>query len=550
MRKIAALAALLAALTFTACTSDDVANNGETDEGQPITISLAIAADDAGAASTSSTRRQTRASSWSYDKDYTEGEGIYSWFVVMVRLNDDKSGTVEKYYASSTVDLTATAPDYRSNLKEDGIDDKVETTTGKVVFYNFANLSPEEVCTAAGLSTTDIKTAGTALSADQLAALDNATYALNGNGFDPTATRTDAADNHLKGIPMSGRQAVTLSWKEHYNQKLTLWVVRMLAKIEVKFTNSTGYDVTITKVGLSPLTKNSSDNSNASNLYLLPNYTPSVSRVSELKASDETTQKPHLVVTEGSVATTTDYAYEPTNISIDNNGTTTCTFYVNESDIQYGDNIGFGEFFLNVGLTYTDSETSEVVKKNQRYALITDNTDGEWSYIARNDRRTIPVTLQDYKLTLVPYDYPPIGVLPSSVQGDDGTFTCTFHAGGDFHLVPKVTKYSTSATVAVTMSNATWKNLHLENQDGTRIEDANGDPAWSTLFSTTPVWASQWETSDGNTYNETGDYIHGTFQYGLTANYTSRHRLTVQISDGTTARTFLSPVIIKYEYEP
>lgn len=547
MRFLSLLAALLAALTFTACTSDDVANNGETDEGQPITISLAIAADDAGAASTSSTRRQTRATSWSYgnDKDYTEGEGIYSWFVVMVRLNSDKSGTVEKYYSSSTVDLTADAPDYRSNLKEDDVADKVETTTGNVVFYNFANLSPEEVCTAAGLTTTDIKTAGTALSATQLTALDNATYALDGNGFDPTATRTDAARNHLKGIPMSGRQAVTLTWKEHYNQKLTLWVVRMLAKVKLQFTNSTGYDVKVRSLSFGRLTANYSQ-SQAPNIYLLPNHTPNVSRVSELGVSDTITQKPRIVDNPPGQYYNT--SSESGLATIANGETEDYTFYVNESDIKLYDGFGFGEFDITLSLAYSDPTTGTAVgeKSNVRYTLISNNENYEWSYIARNDYRTIPITLQDYKLTLVPYDYPPIGVLPSSVQGDEGTFTCTFHAGGDFHLVPKVTKYSTGATVAVSTTYKNWENLgYYSGSDA--VSSSSSTAEASAIFTTVPVWADVW--TDGNTYSESGANIHGTYRYDLTANYTSLHRLTVVVkpTDGSVAaRTFRAPVILKY----
>lgn len=553
MRFLSTLAALVAALLFAACSSDDTPT-APTNEGQPITLHLTLAAANGDEASTVKTR-----SSWSYesDDDYAEGEGLYSWLVLMVRPVTTSgavtSYTIEKIFSSNTT-LTGATPTYRSNLKEDPVATGLQTTTGACIFYNFANISSDEVIAATNGSITAL-TEGASLTTTQLSALDAATYAISGNGYDPTTTRTytnsDGTADTLKGIPMSGRQEVDLNWTDHYQQTLTLWVVRMLAKMELQFTNATGGDVSVTSVSLSPLTANPG-NTTRQNVKLLPNYTPQSNAL-----TTTTTQLPRLNTTDGSDLDTETYTYTyaaDAPLAIKSGEKGTLSFYVNESYAKYGDTYGYGQFLLTVNLKLADGTTT-----SQRYAFLTENADNdgiaEWNYIARNDHRVIPITLQNYKLSLVPYDYPPIGVLPSSAQEQDGTFTCTFHAGGDFHLVPTVTKYSTGEVVPISVgqdsngaAKATWENLSYYR--GTSATDASATTVeGSAIYSTLPVWASLWTNADGNAHYETGDYVHGTFQYGLTSSYTSLHRLTVNIApaDGSLpARTFIAPVILKY----
>jgi hypothetical protein len=105
----------------------------------------------------------------------------------------------------------------------------------------------------------------------------------------------------------------------------------------------------------------------------------------------------------------------------------------------------FNHFFLKIKLA---GEAEE------RYVLIDDKgsttaDDNKWDYIARNDYRIIPIVIDDYKLELVPYDFPAIGVYPASVKEiEDDLYEMTFHDYGHFHLVPKVTKTSDNTTIA------------------------------------------------------------------------------------------------------
>ena len=132
------------------------------------------------------------------------------------------------------------------------------------------------------------------------------------------------------------------------------------------------------------------------------------------------------------------------------------TFYINESaQPANADHL----FFLTVELENNDyryalvssgTNTGLTVNKtgggNNEDPTQTPVTDAKrtenWDYIARNDYRIIPIVLDDYKLEIVPYDFPAIGVYPVSVSTVDENahlYEFLFHDYGHFHLVPKVT---------------------------------------------------------------------------------------------------------------
>ena len=81
-----------------------------------------------------------------------------------------------------------------------------------------------------------------------------------------------------------------------------------------------------------------------------------------------------------------------------------------------------------------------------------------WNSFARNEYSIIPITLDDYKLKIEVVDYPPIGVYPAAVTGDEGSFTCTFHAGSDFQIIPTLTKYSDGNTADFTIESITQQS--------------------------------------------------------------------------------------------
>jgi len=183
------------------------------------------------------------------------------------------------------------------------------------------------------------------------------------------------------------------------------------------------------------------------------------------------------------------------------------TFYVNESAAPTNE---FKRFFLKIKL---QGETE------QRYVLIDDaNTTGKtgsWNYIARNDYRIIPIVLDDYKLDIIPYDFPAIGVYPASVKEEDGLYTINFHDYGHFHLLPVVKKMSNNSVVPFTAttpdySSTTWglvKNTFSDSwgtwTDATKETTGDGSFYRSGYSVTPPVDGDEvggfpvWYVNDG-----------------------------------------------------
>jgi hypothetical protein len=161
------------------------------------------------------------------------------------------------------------------------------------------------------------------------------------------------------------------------------------------------------------------------------------------------------------------------------NATREVTFYINECKTGT-------DFNLTIGL-------GDATNTNEyRYALIdskgaTAADDDKWDYIARNDYRIIPIVLDDYHFEIIPYDFPPIGVYPVSVSEIDDVnhiYNFTFHDYGHFHLLPRVTKGSTSTT-------------------DVKYNEGSGD-----YWTLNTDWAGSWSTydvKDGTAY-PTGNY--------------------------------------------
>lgn len=274
-----------------------------------------------------------------------------------------------------------------------------------------------------------------------------------GNNFDPN--KEEGNGFGCKGIPMSNMQTA-ISVNDN-TEKINLVVVRMLAKIELQIYNDKASDVTIESITLTDVTQNEGDY-----LKLFPKYNSS-SNANNMDAVHGDIQPNLIENPETDVVavdlTTVDKVLSATTNSYANRGEPkVITFYVNESKTPKQSPNDFAHFFLKIKL---QGEAEE------RYVLIDDrgktvNDKGEtvaddikWNYIARNDYRIIPIVLDDYKLDIIPYDFPAIGVHPASVKEEDGIYTINFHDYGHFHLLPKVTKYSDKTIVPYGASSTT-----------------------------------------------------------------------------------------------
>ncbi len=454
------LAAALSMLT--ACSSDDAAQGGgETLDNGSIKIHLRVAAAGSG------TMR-----AWADNASATTEEMMNVWTVVAVNTADNK---VAKIYAckpsgepDQEIDVIAELP-----------------SAGSYRFYSFANMSPKVVMNLlniAGSGTASnmrdggtsyetnpptgggndndnnsalgtVTNNGEATDVDDFITNDN-TYGKNklcdieftestvtaasveakevnvaGNNFNLTTHNGFGAT----GIPMSNVQTKTVS----DGSNVELVVIRMMAKIELQVYNDKGSDVTVESFTLTDVTTNSDGN-----LKLLPSLSDAGHDVMTIPTHGDISPNLGTSTSKGDIKL---YPNGNGTVSASANNTTTgapkkFTFYVNESVRPTN---AFNHFFLKIKL---DGEAEE------RYVLIDDKgsttaDDNKWDYIARNDYRIIPIVLDDYKLDMIPYDFPAIGVYPASVKEEDGIYTINFHDYGHFHLQPVVKKVSDSSVV-------------------------------------------------------------------------------------------------------
>lgn len=472
-----ALVGLLAA-----CSSDDIA------EEQPNGTDVATLTLRIGTANGHTVTR-ARTTDWDDKNNAQDEEMMNIWVVILTNT----SGTVQK--------CIACAPAAGAEREIDDVAEKLPAAD--YIAYSFANISVAKVCELLGLTAPasippltstpqEITVTGTVT----LASAQAKTATINGNNFSPT----DDNGFGSAGIPMSNVQTIAST-----ETSKDLIVVRMLAKMEISIKNETGAPLTVTSIKLSDITKNTSDN-----LLLLPKWTTTTGK-DLMPVAQHGDLQPNLNGKPGT---------EEMVVTVDENlakdATITKTFYINETakpDVSKTN--AFQRFILTVE---TKSEGKEV---EQRFVLIDDqnaadeashNLNGEdvktpagkWDYIARNDYRIIPVVLDDYRLELVPYDFPAIGVYPASVKEEDGRFTINFHDYGHFHLVPYVTKISTGESVpffngeGTAPTTASWQLLPTS--------DTNNTPSFASSWKTWKTYTklNGTELPSGNTANTQG----------------------------------------------
>ena len=421
-------ALILMVLAFlSACSTDSadpiLGGSGGDNQGDKVTVHMTL--------STASSSG-TRATLWNEGVD---AENMKSWVVAFVKDNKVVSFAENK-------DVSAD-----KRIKDDVIiKNLVKGETYQV--YSFANLTAAEL----------------GIANDETVDFDSKNWKMNGNGFN-----VNAAD--CKGIPMSNKQEVKVD-ASGKTDKTDLWVVRMLAKITLKFKNPSSTPLVINDITISDITKNSNENGDKENIKLLPNHTDA--------DNDQVVCTPNLV----GQAATDSYTYtlsSPKTIAANTTDYTKeneISFYVNES--AAGNTSKY--FIINLN-------TSAGVK---RYALFQD-----WTTIARNDHHILPISLDDYKLKFDVQSFSAIGLYPSIK--DNGTtlsYTC-YYPEEEFHIQPKVVKASDDTDVSGTIdyANVKWE---LIQEEGMADATAAKDNA-KKVFKILPKW------------DATTGYFEGTF---------------------------------------
>lgn len=449
IKTIMALLVLTMLATFTACSPDDSSMSDNPGGGSKngFTIHLKLSTSAAGSIGQAAPHSRTLTPEWESGSD---AENMKSWFVVLTRC-DKVVQTIEK----TQVDA--------QHAEEDEVTLE-NVAPGTYQVYSFANIDKTQLGTLTSGSDVDFK---------------NKKYKMNGNGFDAS----------LSGIPMSNEQTLTVN-RDGTTDKKKLWVVRMLAKVTLRFKNPSTTDLVINDITISDITKNSKDNADADNIMLLPKHSDA--------DNDQVTCSPNLV----GQAATDNYTYKLSPAVTIPAGTTDykeISFYVNES--AAGNTSKY--FIINLN-------TSAGVK---RYALFQD-----WTTIARNDHHILPIKLDDYKLTFDVQAFTAIGLYPSIT--DNGTtlsYTC-YYPEEEFHIQPKVVKADDSAiSGSIDNANVKWDLIQENGMANAAAATANAHKVFKVL----PSW------------NTTTGYFEGTFNDDAADKQSALYEVSVPVPGET-----------------
>lgn len=441
-------ALILMVLAFLSACSTDSADpiqggSGGDNQDNKVTVHMTLST-----APSSGTRATL---SWN---DGVDEENMKSWVVAFV-----KDGKVVSFAENKDVSAD-------KRIQDDVIiKNLVKDETYQV--YSFANLTATEL----------------GIAKDATVDFDSKNWKMNGNGFVVTTN----------GIPMSNKQTVKID-ASGKPDKTELWVVRMLAKVTLKFKNPSKTDLVINDITISDITKNSSENGDKENIKLLPNHTDA--------DHDQVVCTPNLV----EQAVTESYRYtlsSPKTIAANTSDYTKeneISFYVNES--KAGNTSKY--FIINLN-------TSTGI---QRYALFKD-----WTTIARNDHHILRISLDDYKLKFDVQSFSAIGLYPSIT--DNGTtlsYTC-YYPEEEFHIQPKVVKASDDSEVSGTIdyTQVTWE---LIQEDGMTDEAAAKDNA-KKVFKILPKW------------DATTGYFEGTFNDDAADKQQALYKVSVPVPGET-----------------
>lgn len=436
-------ALILMVLAFmTACSTDSAdpiqGDSGGVNRGDKVTVHMTLST-----ASSSGTRATL---SWN---DGIDAENMKSWVVAFVKDNKVVSFAENNNVSDG------------NRIKDEVTIKDLPKEEATYQVYSFANLTATEL----------------GISKDATVTFDDKKWKMDGNGFDVTT----------KGIPMSNKQEVTI---DAYGKPSIseLWVVRMLAKVTLKFKNPSKTDLVINDITISDITKNSSKNGDKENIKLLPNHTDA--------DKDQVVCTPNLV----GQAATENYTYKlssPKTIKAgtDYNTENEISFYVNES--AAGNTSKY--FIINLN-------TSAGVK---RYALFKD-----WTTIARNDHHILPISLDDYKLKFDVQSFTAIGLYPSIT--DNGTtlsYTC-YYPEEEFHIQPIVVKADDSKVSGnIDYTNVKWELIQEDGMSDATAAKKNA----SLVFKTLPSW------------KQTTGYFEGIFNDDKADKQSALYQVTVPV---------------------
>lgn len=337
----------------------------------------------------------------------TERELINDWWVLFV----NNSGEIVKY-----IDRTM-ATDETSAVEREEFD--LEIATGDYIAYSFANITKTQVETVTG--GTGSLNVGKTMPDLTSVNFNVASIVPNGTNVSTTSPL----------IPMTGKQSVRFA--SGGMQFIELEVVRMVAKMEFEYRNSSSKKLDIVSLSLNSM--------QTDKVPLLPDYD-----ILENGWTFPTTTYGSLT----SLSRTYDGASgHPAAISLaaySGSGTPAShadKFYMQESTARQTESKRY-LLSLNVKRNGGSPETL--------YFML-DKTYEEptkpLQTIYRNDYLIVPLNITDYIVSLDANFYPPIGGYPAIIteDKDKDEFYITFRTQGEFEILPTVYNASTGTNV-------------------------------------------------------------------------------------------------------
>lgn len=412
--------ALFSTLALTGCfedSNDDCQGQAESSKTQ---VELRLAASASSPTRASGNINGVTRATWVDSNAAPEGEMMHNCFVVIVQ-NGKIQNIVER--------------DFSANGEQEATTIKTVVAKGAATFYSFANISRADI----GLEGIN------SFPAELPAGFDNMYYKVDGN--------TSSISGN--GIPMSNKQTAII---DDNTRTVSLEVIRMMAKVQLQFTNDTGYDLNVKSITLTDITENA-----ANNIGLLP----------KMEANE-------VVPNINAAATYADFTLtmDGTNgKEVKNGAHLNTTFYVNES-VAHTPNY----FVLSIN---TDKGTV-----TKRIAMT------KWHQIARNDYLVIPVRLVDYRIEIEPQVFTAIGVIPE-LKYEADRITATFKSYGEFHL--KLHVYKRSDNTELT----NWKFISMTTLEADPTEDSSG---W--IYDDEPGYVKRTNTIEGYISPRKGYAIH------------------------------------------
>lgn len=450
MAKIYYYICIWAVCLLAACSAGDEATSfpGQADAENRVGVTLQLSA--LSSQTSQSSRSSLTRAGWETDTEAWPGEMMKSWFVVVVQ-----NGQIEKIITS----------DLKSGVTEVEKDQVfVKLNTGETTFYSFANIKPEDI----GLD------ASTSVVQPLPADFDEKTYQMDGNS---KLFHQSMAPDLQNGYPMSNKQIVNITDNQ---QVINLEVIRMVAKVQLSITNATDHAIVLKTITLSDVTQNGNQN-----IKLLPN----VDSANELKGVNLPDG-----VAKGTLTLT---AAENNGMTIEARAKQTACFYMNESLVDKGADVGNRYFILS--LTTVDAATGTT--SNHRYAMLS------WNEIRRNDYLKIPIKLEDYQIRWEVEAFSPIGVLPK-VKDDGENLSLDFGYYGEFHIKPEVIKLSRTGSQTLPVSE--WQmGTDATGSDGWKLQEQNPQGADGVnIFDSSPAWIPSAYRLEGEMGNRTGSAIY------------------------------------------